>query len=402
MAQCKISDKRVNLLVFVMLGLYPLVGMGVDLVAPSLPAIARNLNVSGGLAKNLIGIYLFGAALGNFVIGFLSDAYGRRKFLLMGMLAFVIFSVLPALFPSISMLLVSRFFQGVTLGAFGVLIRAIFADILPEKRLLYTMPMVGTMWAIGPIIGPVIGSYLQFYFDWEAGFYFFAIFGLIALGLFWTLLPETHHQRHALSLANIRASFIKIITHRVYIGIVLMMAFSYSILIVFNTLGPFLVQVEMGYSTIYFGHLALIFGLVFFIVTLVGRQLLKHYEAFLIYKQTLIIALLVGLLMLGVSFMFPKNVMVLIIANVLLFSATAILYPIGMAKGLSLFRHLAGSASAVMNLINFSLTALCASMMGFIDASTVFVLIRVYFVLIILCILVYRFLICPKNVIISQ
>lgn len=73
------SQKRANFLVWTILILYPMVGMGIDLIAPALPDISRSLHISSMLTKNLISMYLFGYAVGNLLIGFLSDAWGRRR-----------------------------------------------------------------------------------------------------------------------------------------------------------------------------------------------------------------------------------------------------------------------------------------------------------------------------------
>jgi MFS family permease len=82
----KFSPRRVNLILLILLLLYPLIGMGIDLIAPSLPAISHDLGVSSTISKNLITLYLFGYAAGNFLIGFLSDTLGRRKLLMVSLL----------------------------------------------------------------------------------------------------------------------------------------------------------------------------------------------------------------------------------------------------------------------------------------------------------------------------
>ena len=87
-------------------------------------------------------------------------------------------SLAPVVFPSIQVLLIARFLQGVTIGAAAVITRAVYSDILPPEKLIRLGPLLATMWGIGPIIGPMIGGYLQFYFGWQAGFCFFAVISL--------------------------------------------------------------------------------------------------------------------------------------------------------------------------------------------------------------------------------
>src|SRR4051794_25876643 len=97
--------KHINQIILVVISMFPLLGMGVDLIAPSLPAISHSLHISNTVAKNLISIYLLGMALGNFIVGFLSDALGRRKLIVSGFLIFMLASFLPILFANTGMLL---------------------------------------------------------------------------------------------------------------------------------------------------------------------------------------------------------------------------------------------------------------------------------------------------------
>lgn len=68
----------------------PIIGMAVDLVSPSLPAISINLRISSTIAKDVISIYFLGYALGNFITGFLADAFGRKKLLRISLFTFFI------------------------------------------------------------------------------------------------------------------------------------------------------------------------------------------------------------------------------------------------------------------------------------------------------------------------
>ena len=106
-----LSEKRTAFIIWALLCFMPIIGMAVDLIAPSLPAIAANLQVSAGITKNIIAIYLLGYALGNFITGFLTDALGRQKLLRIALLGFIIVSLIPIFFPRIEPLLLARFLR---------------------------------------------------------------------------------------------------------------------------------------------------------------------------------------------------------------------------------------------------------------------------------------------------
>jgi DHA1 family bicyclomycin/chloramphenicol resistance-like MFS transporter len=378
-----LSPARERVIICIILGIFPLLGMAVDLIAPSLPAISQHLHISETVSKNLIAIYLLGYALGNFFTGFLSDALGRRKLAIPGFIVFIAASLLPAVFPGEITLLTGRFLQGLSLGS-TILLRAILSDILPAEKLLRIATLMAATWGIGPIIGPVIGAYLQYYIGWQACFYFFALYGLVCLIALITLIPETHHQRQPLNIPQIKSNFRMIIAHPLFIGMTVLMGISYSSLIVFHTLAPFLVQVTMGHSPIYFGHLALWMGVVFLLGTMICRALVKQFEPEKILSFAIpffLIATIGGLIF---AYAEPQSIWGVIISSFCMFLACGIIYPSGMGRGLALFRHLAGSSAAVMNLVNVLITSFVALMMSFITAGSALTLTGIYLILMIL------------------
>jgi MFS transporter, DHA1 family, multidrug resistance protein len=391
------SDGRIKIILIAILSLYPLVGMGIDLIAPSLPAISHDLNASNNFSKNLITFYLFGYMLGNFLIGFLSDAIGRRKPMLLGFLIFTIISILPAIFNHPLLLLIARFLQGFTIAAFAVSSRAVLSDILPKDRLIRTATLIATMWGIGPIVGPMIGGYLQFYFNWQMCFYFFAFMGLIGFLAMIFIIPETHFHRQPLQYKQLQNNFVMIMTHRVFLGIVMLMGIAYSLLIVFNTLGPFLIQTSLGYSSVYFGQTALFMGLTFLAGTFLCRRLLKQLYPENIFFYAILIFTLISAIGVVLALVYGNKIWVIIVPSLFMFLGCGILYPTAMGKGLSLFRHLAGSASATMNLISISITSITAFVMSFIQANDVLIVAYIYLGLMILASMVYYLLIRAKD-----
>ncbi len=391
------SESHIKLILVAILSLYPLVGMGIDLIAPSLPAISHDLNASNNFSKNLITFYLFGYMLGNFLIGFLSDAIGRRKPMLLGFIIFITASILPTLFNTPFLLLIARFLQGFTIAAFAVGGRAVLSDILPKDKLIRTTTLIATMWGIGPIVGPMIGGYLQFYFNWQMCFYFFSFMGFIGLLVMIFIIPETHFHRQPLQYKQLKNNFTTILTHRAFLGTVMLMGITYSLLIVFNTLGPFLIQTSLGYSSVYFGQVALFMGLTFLIGTFICRRLLKQLYPEEIFFYAILIFTFIAAIGVLLALIYGNNIWVIIVPSLCMFLGCGVMYPTAMGKGLSLFRHLAGSASATMNLISISITSITAFIMSFIQADNVLIIAYMYLALMLLASLVYYLLVRSKN-----
>ncbi len=391
-----LSEKRVHAITWTLLGVLPIIGMAVDLIAPSLPAIANHLNVSSEIAKAVIAIYLSGYALGNFFTGFLTDAWGRQKLLRLSLFSFIIVSILPIIFPHITVLLLARFLQGIMLGAVAVLARAIFSDILPAEKLVRLGTLMGTMWGLGPVLGPIIGGYLQYYLNWQAGFGFFSLAGVSALIAVYFIVPETHLTQHPLNFKTIKNNFLEVIRHRVFMGIVILMGLVYSLIIIFNTAGPFLIQTEMHYSPLFFGRLALVLGLFFLAATFASRYLLKKYQVKQLYFTVINLFFVIILLGVMMSYLFANSIILVSIFSAFMFFTCGMIFPMSMGKNLSLFRHIAGTAAATMYLINMLITSLTGFVMSFINVHNAISLMWTYFILMLLCVIVYRVIVSPK------
>lgn len=383
------TENKTRVIVTSLLFIMPVIGMAVDLVAPSLPAIARDLNISAGMAKSVISIYLFGYALGNFFAGFLTDAWGRKPLLRLGLTAFVISSLLPVFYPKISVVLAARCLQGLSIGMVSVVIRAVFSDVLTPEKLVKLAALLATMWGIGPIFGPVLGGYLQVYFGWQAGFCFFAAVAFILAIIVFIVVPETHLHRHPLNYSTIKTNFIHVISHKLFIALAALMGLSYSLLIVFNTAGPFLIQNRFHYSPVVFGRIALVLGLVFLISSLVCRQILKFFKIEIIQLFSINLFFLIALALVFGSYCFPHSVSLVVIGSAFMFFGCGIIFPVAMGKGLSLFRPIAGTATAIMFLINIAITSLSSFLLSFMNTQSSATLMWIYFILMLLCTLVY-------------
>ena len=392
-----LSQKQTKVITWVLLCLVPIVGMAVDLIAPSLPAISNDLHVSNGIAKDVISLYLLGYALGNFITGFLTDAWGRQKLIRLGLIGFIVASILPVIFKNIEIVLFARLAQGFTIGCVAVINRAILSDILPSSELTRLGVLIGTMFGLGPVIGPVIGGYLQFYFGYQACFGFFAIIAFIGLIAVFFFVPETHFNRHPLKITTIKHNLKEVFSHKHFMALVIIMGSVYSLLIAFNTIGPFLIQTKLNYTVVYFGHIALYMGLVFLLTTFISRYLLSKFQVEQIFFVIINLIFVLSIITLILCYFLDTNILMISIASGMMFSTCGFLFPMSMGKGLSLFRHIAGTATATMYLINILMTSLTAFILSFINIKTAIPMMWTYFLLVLICMIVYWTVIHKKT-----
>lgn len=387
-------EKKFHPNVLIILILYPLLGMGIDLITPSLPSISKNLHISHGYSKNLVTIFLMSYAVGNLVCGFLSDAMGRKKLLLGGLLLFALASLLPTICPTYFFLFLTRLLQGVAMGAFGSVARAVISDIVSEDELKRTFAWLATMWGIGPIIGPIIGGYLQYYFGWQSCFYFFSLFsGAGFLWMFFTL-TETLTEIKPLNIKLIQNNFKTLIKDTKFMGLITLMGAAYSVSVVFSTLAPFVIQVELKRTVVYFGQCALWMGCMFLLGTIVCRYLVQKYAAPHIISVGVFCGVIIALMAVLAAHFYSINIALVVIPSALFFFLMGIIYPTAMGMGISLFRNLAGSASAVMNFINVVIVALVSFGMSFVDKGSDAILWTYGFLTLIM---MFFYIICIKN-----
>jgi len=155
----------------VVLGLLTMFGpLSLDLYLPALPQLADDLATSASAAQLSITACLVGLALGQLVAGPLSDRLGRRRPLMVGLLAYLFASIACALAPSVEVLVALRFIQGLA-GAAGIVIsRAIARDLYSGRALMIFFSRLLLIAGLAPVIAPILGGQLSRIMDWRGIF----------------------------------------------------------------------------------------------------------------------------------------------------------------------------------------------------------------------------------------
>jgi len=328
-----------------------LMGMGIDLYVPSLPAITHYFHTKASLTRLTVSLYMLGYATAQLFFGILSDNFGRRKILLLSGVLYTAVSFLAVYTPNIYWLIIIRLAQGASIAGLGVLARAISTDCFAGPDLTKMITYFCSSWALGPIIGPVIGGYLQHYFHWQANFYFFAIYGLVIFSYTLFAIPETNENIQPLNLKNTARTLKTIMTHPEFLTTSILVSLLYSITVLFNMIGPFLIQHTLHYSVITYAHTALFLGFVYFLGNFSNQFFTKRYSALQISAVTLTICFLTSIVMIALSVFVGTNIYTLMIPTMLIFLSYGIAVPNLIAKGLSIFPKAAGSANALFGSI---------------------------------------------------
>lgn len=164
----------------------------IDAFFPAFAEVAADLHANTWQMQQTISAYLLGYAVMSFVYGPMSDAWGRRPIILLGVASYVLASLLCTLAPSIEWLLLGRFWQGCSTGAGVIVGRAIIRDRFHGADAQRMMAWVSMLFGLAPALAPVIGALIHHVTSWRAIFAFMTLYGLWIGYACWRRLPETH------------------------------------------------------------------------------------------------------------------------------------------------------------------------------------------------------------------
>ena len=165
--------------------------LGMHVIIPALPATARALGMSIGTAQLTITLYLIGLAIGQLLYGPVSDRFGRRPVLLVGLSLFTGASIVTAVAPNATVLITARILQSIGGCAGLVLGRAAVRDGATADKAAGQLALLTLVMAMVPAIAPAIGGYITAYIDWRASYVLLALFGGTTLLACFLLMPET-------------------------------------------------------------------------------------------------------------------------------------------------------------------------------------------------------------------
>jgi DHA1 family bicyclomycin/chloramphenicol resistance-like MFS transporter len=189
-----------------LLALFTLSGtLAMHIFVPALPVAAKDLGASNAAMQMTVSLYIFGLAVGQLVHGPLSDRFGRRPTLIVGLALYTVAGLAAALAPGAYSLIAARLFQAFGGCAGLVLGRAIVRDTAAPREAARRLALMNLMVTVGPGVAPLIGSAMASTFGWRSIFFLLCALGISNLLFAWRLLPETGapaSNKNALTLAR--------------------------------------------------------------------------------------------------------------------------------------------------------------------------------------------------------
>ncbi|HET9873115.1 MAG TPA: multidrug effflux MFS transporter [Propionibacteriaceae bacterium] len=361
-----------HLRTILVLGLLSTFGpISLDLYLPALPELARDLEATPSSAQLTITACLLGLAVGQLVAGPLSDRYGRRRPLVIGLALYLLTSAACAFAPSIAVLLLLRLLQGLA-GAAGLVVsRAIARDLYSGRRLVIVFSRLMLVSGLAPVVAPVLGGQLSRVMSWRGIFVVLAAFGvvLLAAGLFG--LGETLPQDRRVSggvPATLRG-FRSLLRDRLFVAVVAASGLAGASMFAYIAGATFVLQRVYGMSPQGFSFVFGANSLGIMAMGQIGGQLAHRWSPSRVLGIGLLINL-TGAAALATSVLAAAWLPFLIGSLFVMVSGIGMVFPTSTALALADYPHQAGTASSLLGLGQYVAGAAVAPLVGIAGEDT--------------------------------
>jgi MFS transporter, DHA1 family, multidrug resistance protein len=346
--------------------------ISMDLYLPALPALTVEMGAVTSVAQLTVTACLIGLAAGQLIAGPLSDRYGRRGILLIGVVAYIATSALCAVSPSIELLIVARVVQGLAGGVGIVIATAAGRDVFSGRALIRFYGSLTVVGGFAAIVGPLLGGLMNTYTDWRGLFVFLAVIGAIILVLAWMLFGETlpAERRTGGGFGQTLRDYRTLLTDRTFLGAVLNQGSLFAALFAYLAGSTYVLQDIYGLSPQAYaaafglnsaGHMA--FGY------LAGRTAERwSIPGTLTVGVAVTGAGALGLLAAGIT---PMPLWVVIISLFALSSGVAISAPPATTLAMTDYPQMAGTASSLLGMVRFGFGGIAAPFVGVAGAMSI-------------------------------
>ena len=356
-----------RLKMIVVLGLLVALGpLTIDMYLPALPRIADELSVTSSVAQLTLTGTLAGLALGQLIIGPLSDSLGRRKPLMAGIVLHMLASLLCLFAPNIAVLGVARGLQGVGAAAGMVVAIAVVGDLYKDNVAATVMSRLMLVLGVAPVLGPSLGAAVLLNASWHWVFAALVVLAGAILVMAVLALPETLpvEHRRPLKVGGIARTYVELLRDTRFVILVLVAALGMSGLFAYIAGASFVLQGRYGIGQTAF---ALVFGAG--AIALIGSTqfnvvLLRRFSPQRIMVWALAAASLFGVVFVALAAAHVGGLAAFVVPVWAILAAMGLVIPNAPAVALTRHPDAAGTAAALLGAVQFGLGAAVAPLVG--------------------------------------
>ncbi|MGR5210816.1 multidrug effflux MFS transporter [Vibrio rotiferianus] len=319
--------------------------LSMGLVFPSLPWIAKDFDISLDQAQLLVSVYLLGFGPSQFIYGPVSDALGRKKVLLAGLLiAMLGLLMIIFLCHTFTGMVAGRFLQGLGTGCCAVLARASTRDRFNGSDLPIALSYIAMAASITPLVAPVIGGFINAHFGWTM--VFISLLGYVSLA--WIVIvvrfKETVTQTSALPPPKkMLLQYRDLLTSRYFMSFASIGWLNFSLMITTVSVMPFIMQNQIGMTSDQYAMWALIpaFGMI------CGTSICNRVRPIIGTKKMLLVTPVLHVSSALWLFFCPVEPLYLMLGQLLMILGNAIALPCAQAMVMQPYKKQAGAAAAM-------------------------------------------------------
>ena len=357
----------------ILLGFLTAVGpLSTDMYLPAFPAIEASLGGRPGTAQITLATWFAGLAVGQLTQGSLADRYGRRGPLIAGTMLYAAANAGCALATDITSLSVLRFVAALGGSAGMVIPRAIVRDLAEGHAAARLMSKLILVMGAAPILAPTLGGFILGFGSWHWIFSITATYGALCAVLVALLLPETLQERHRvkLGLAGMASRFVGVSRDRVFLSYALLGGFGmFGMFAYIGGSPPVLIQ-RFGFSPAQYGMLFGCSAGMFILGSQISPRLLPRFGGVRIVRAAVSTYLAAVLVLMAATLVDRGGVPALVVPVMVAMGCMGFIMPNAAVGALARHAHQAGSASALMGTIQFTMAACAGVLVGVLTDGT--------------------------------
>jgi DHA1 family bicyclomycin/chloramphenicol resistance-like MFS transporter len=363
------NDNKNGWLFFIILSaLMAITSLSTDIYLPAMPVMSAELH--GNVELTITG-FLIGFAIAQLIWGPISDHFGRKLPLFIGMVLFVIGCAGCALSSNITQIVFWRVFQAIGACTGPMLARAMIRDLFARSRAAQMLSTLVIIMAIAPIVGPLLGGQIVRNSTWHAIFWLLVVIGsLMFISLFW--LPETlaKEKRIKASLGNVFSNYFFLLKHGKFMRYTLCVTFYYVAAYAFIAGSPFVYIRYFGVDPQHYGWLFAVNILGVMGMSFVNRRLVQRYSLDSLLKFASLIAVC-GVAVLALATKMQMGGITIIIVTIFIyFSMNGIIAAVCTAAALDEVPQIAGSASALIGSLQYGSGIISSLLLAWLSDGT--------------------------------
>lgn len=341
-----------------------------DMYLPTLPAVGAEFGAPDSVVQLTLSGFFVGMALGQLMVGPISDVIGRRRLLIVGAIVALVASAIAALSPSIAIFVAARFLQGLGGGACVVLARAMVPDLLSGREAAKTYSLLMAILAIAPAVAPIVGGLLAEPIGWRGIYWVLTGLHAVQLLVVLKIVPETGGQSPGGQgatgqrfLARVLSNYAAVLKSPRFWGFLTAMAFAFASMFCYIAASSFVFQQEFGLSPRGYAAVFALNAVGMCVGSFVNSRCIDKFGTKKVMLGGLCLALLGNVLLL-IAVLSGAGLVWIILALLLCISPNGVIMGNSTAMATGLMRTRAGSVTAIMGFGQSVLAAVVGPLMG--------------------------------------